>query len=298
VAIASGGSTTLSVAANANGGTLSYRWFRGVSGSGTQLAATTPSFTTPNLTTTTSYWVRVTRDGVVQNSNTATVTIATAPAITAQPVATSIASGGTAQLSVGVSGTAPSIQWYRGVSGITTDPVAGATSALFTTPALTATTSFWARATNPAGFVNSNAAVVTVTADPFEEWRAAQFNAAQLANPAISGATADPDGDGMSNEDEYVFGTLPLHREPPPLAITVTPGNPVSLAFTARQASGAGYAGKARRYALESRTDLVTGNWVPVTGFEDIPGNNQQVTHLALAGPPRAFYRLRAWLSP
>jgi hypothetical protein len=301
VVIASGGNTILSVAGNPAGGTLSYRWFQGTSGFGTEIAGTQGNKSTlsiSNLTTTTRYWVRVTQGGIVQNSNTATVTVATAPAITTQPVSTSIPSGGSAQLSVGVSGTAPSIQWYRGASGITTDPVAGATSAIITTPALATTTSFWARATNPAGFVNSNAAVVTVTADPFEEWRTAQFNSAQLANPAISGATADPDGDGMSNGDEYVFGTLPLNREPAPLAITVTPGNPVSLAFTAKLASGAGYAGKTRRYALESRTGLVTGGWTPVTGFEDIAGNNQLVTHLAVGGAPRAFYRLRVWLSP
>jgi hypothetical protein len=304
VAIANNTSTTLSVVGNANGGTLTYRWFRGTSGSGNAITGTAgagPSYTTPlhsTANTPASYWVRVTRDGIVKNSNTATVTIATAPAITDQPDSTTIPSGGSAQLSVGVSGTAPSIQWYRGASGVTGDPVAGATTPVFITPPLTATTSFWARATNPAGSVDSNAAVVTVTADPFEEWRTAQFNAAQLANPAISGPGADPDGDGISNQDEHVFGTLPLVREASPLSITLTPGHPVSLAFTARLASGPGYAGKTRHYALESRTDLVAGTWTPIAGFENIAGNNQPVTHVGPAGPPRAFYQLRVWLTP
>ncbi|HEY9247598.1 MAG TPA: hypothetical protein VIO38_00625, partial [Rariglobus sp.] len=39
----------------------------------------------------------------------------------------------------------------------------------------------------------------------FSEWQAASFTPGQLADPAISAATADPDGDGMANLHEYVF---------------------------------------------------------------------------------------------
>ena len=47
---------------------------------------------------------------------------------------------------------------------LTSSPVGGATSASFTTPALTATSSYWARVTNSAGSANSASATVTVTA--------------------------------------------------------------------------------------------------------------------------------------
>jgi len=302
VAIANDTSTTLSVVGNANGSTLTYRWFRGTSGSGTQIsggAGAGSSFTTPNLTTATSYWVRVTRDGVIQNSNTATVSIATAPAITTQPISTTIPGGTTATLTIGTSGTSPSIQWFRGTSPSTATPIAGATSTSFTTPTLTTTTSYWAQATNAAGTANSNTATVTVSAaaDPFEEWKTSQFNSAQLSNPQISGATADPDGDRMVNQDEYVFGTSPLTPEPSPLTFSTSSGD-LSLGFTARQATGPGYGGKTRHYSLETRSDLAPGTWTPIVGFADVVGGNQPVTYSAPATPPRAFYTLRVWLAP
>lgn len=42
-----------------------------------------------------------------------------------------------------------------------------------------------------------------------DSWRTTQFDAAALANPAISGDAADPDADGMSNLLEYAFGMNP-----------------------------------------------------------------------------------------
>jgi hypothetical protein len=304
VAIASGTSTTLSVTGNPAGQTLTYRWFSGTSGSGTAIsgaAGAGPSYTTPVLNgsnTPANYWVRVTRNGVSQNSNTATVTLATAPSITSQPQPDTIASGASAQLTVGVSGTAPDIQWFRGAAGVTTDPVAGATTATFITPPLTTTTSFWARATNAAGSANSNAAVITVTADPFEEWRTAHFTPAQLADPQISGAAADPEGDGVTNQDEHVFGTHPLASDPPLLTLAPDASGALVLTFTARAATGPGYAGRTRHHALETRTDLATGSWTAVPGYADVPGVGQTVSHIIPPSSGRAFYTLRVWLSP
>ncbi|RYD73058.1 MAG: hypothetical protein EOP84_22140 [Verrucomicrobiaceae bacterium] len=307
VAVASGTKATLSVTGDPNGGTLTYRWYKGISGNEIDpipnAAGAGPSYTTPQNQTASNtpanFWVKVTKNGVSQNSNTTTVTIATSsPAITTQPASTTIPSGTTATLTVGVSGSSPTIQWYRGNAGVTTNPVSGATSTTFTTPALTTTTSYWARATNGLGTASSNAATVTIgVADPFEEWRASQFNSTQLANPQISGPTADPDGDGIPNQDEYVFGTSPLTREQSPLTFSINNGT-LSLGFTARQATGPGYSSKTRHYSLETRSTLTSGSWTPVTGFSDIVGNNQPVTHSTPAAVPRAFYTLRVWLTP
>jgi formylglycine-generating enzyme required for sulfatase activity len=90
------------------------------------------------------------------------VTEIIAPAITTQPLAVAINSGETATLTVAASGSESTFQWYIGNSGVASSPVGGATSASFTTPALTATTTYWVRASNRAGTVDSNAATVTV----------------------------------------------------------------------------------------------------------------------------------------
>jgi hypothetical protein len=52
-------------------------------------------------------------------------------------------------------------QWYRGPSGSTRFPIAGATSATLTTPAITAPTPFWVRVTNACGSRDSATAVVS-----------------------------------------------------------------------------------------------------------------------------------------
>jgi formylglycine-generating enzyme required for sulfatase activity len=65
-------------------------------------------------------------------------------------------------LTVAASGPAPlTYQWYQGAVGTTTSPV-GTYSATLTTPALTATTSYWVRVSNSAGNVNSTLTTVTV----------------------------------------------------------------------------------------------------------------------------------------
>lgn len=87
-----------------------------------------------------------------------------APTITTHPSSQTITSGGTASLTVAASGSpTPTYQWYEGASGNTASPVSGAASANFTTPALTTTSSYWARATNSQGTADSNTAVITVS---------------------------------------------------------------------------------------------------------------------------------------
>ena len=85
------------------------------------------------------------------------------PAITTQPVGPEIASGQTATLTVVASGSGSlSYQWYQGPSGTSTNAISGATSSSYTTPALTATTSYWVQVTDANGSSASNTAVVLI----------------------------------------------------------------------------------------------------------------------------------------
>jgi hypothetical protein len=165
VSIAPNTSTTLNVGVTGTA-PLFVQWYRGQTGNTTQPVGTGNSYTTPNLTTTTSYWARVTNDCGFDNSETATVTVqpCTAPTITTQSPTQNIQPNGTATLTVTAGGTSPfTFQWYRGNAGDTSNPV-GTNSASFTTPALQATTTYWVRITNCGGSINSAAMLVNVGA--------------------------------------------------------------------------------------------------------------------------------------
>ncbi len=86
----------------------------------------------------------------------------TPPKIKVQPMSVSIVAGKKAILRVKASG-ATTYQWYKGISGVITSPVRGATTATFTTPSVKITSSYWVRVTNAGGSTNSKTVVVRVT---------------------------------------------------------------------------------------------------------------------------------------
>ena len=108
------------------------------------------------------------------------------PAVIIQPLASqTISRGATATLTVTAAAyPAPTYQWYQGESGNTLKPVAGATSASFTTPALTFSTSYWVRATNSQGMADSNTASISVTIPPSTN--------ANLTNLVLGAGTLSP----------------------------------------------------------------------------------------------------------
>jgi hypothetical protein len=83
------------------------------------------------------------------------------PRINQQPSATTVAKGKKVTLRV-LASSAASYQWYKGKTGITSNPVRGATAAKFTTPALKANTSYWVRVTNAEGTADSKTVLVKV----------------------------------------------------------------------------------------------------------------------------------------
>ena len=55
----------------------------------------------------------------------------------------------------------------------------------------------------------TQSAAVTIQDKPFDAWRFAAFTGPELANAAISGENADPDGDALPNLVEYALGLDP-----------------------------------------------------------------------------------------
>jgi predicted outer membrane repeat protein len=151
----------------ASGYGLRYQWYLGNSGDVSQpiTGATGNSYTTPELGTTASYWVRVENALGFVDSQTATATVVPI-IITVQPASTVAAIGATATLSVTASGKGLTYQWYQGASGDMTHPMEGANQPVFTTPALSETSSFWVKVTGVYGMLDSDAATVTVMVDP------------------------------------------------------------------------------------------------------------------------------------
>ncbi|HYC60124.1 MAG TPA: hypothetical protein VEK79_11225 [Thermoanaerobaculia bacterium] len=169
--IFSGQTRTLTVSASGTA-PFSYQWYRGNSGDDDNPVGTNSSqFTTPPLTETTSYWVKVSgcTPAVSANSNTVTVTVdeCPEPGITSQPQNKNIATNTSTTLSVAAQGGAPfSYQWYRGEQGDITNPV-GTNSPNFNTGNLTQTTSYWVKVTNVCGLhAISQTATVTIQACP------------------------------------------------------------------------------------------------------------------------------------
>jgi alkaline phosphatase D len=134
-------------------------------------------------------------------------------------------------------------------------------------------------------------------------WRAANFSPVELDNPLISGGTADPDGDGFTNDDEYRFQTDPRDAASRPLlsgAIT-NDGGLLRADFSSSYPLDA----DGDSLFVESSTDLETWTRLPSNSFTEISRDNLPATGTSritirlnqpLPGPdPKTFYRA-GWL--
>ena len=71
----------------------------------------------------------------------------------------------------------------------------------------------------------------------------------------------------------------------------VSSNNQKHVSFLARRAEGPGDEGMSRRYSLESRASVTGGNWLGVTNYTDIPGDNQVVDYVTAGPGASAFFR-------
>ena len=100
-----------------------------------------------------------------------------------------------------------------------------------------------------------------------------------------AGALDDPDGDGISNRDEFFGGTDPLNAASATRIVRVQiEDGDVRLFFTS--VTG-------RAYRIECSDEMIAGRWTPV--LENILGHGGivEARHRADGGARNLFYRVR-----
>jgi hypothetical protein len=88
------------------------------------------------------------------------------PVISAFPADVVVGLGESAVLNVAATGTGLTYQWFKGQTGDTSQPIAGAIAGSYTTDLITGTTTYWVRVTGPAGVVNSGTVTVQLSIAP------------------------------------------------------------------------------------------------------------------------------------
>ncbi|MDR6941875.1 Ig-like domain-containing protein [Mucilaginibacter pocheonensis] len=202
-----GNSATL--VATAPGGT--YKWFDAAS-DGTELF-TGPIFKTPPLTTTTTYYVQVTKSGITSSRKAVTVNITPTPAAPQVDISPACA-GGTATLTA--SGSTGTYKWYDA-------PIGGTlleTKAVYVTPVLNADKSYYVQTTvngctsprtqvdvkvSQAPHVTSAATGIICSGTPLDytitaDIPATTFSWSRAAVAGISNPAATAETDGPINE--------------------------------------------------------------------------------------------------
>jgi hypothetical protein len=108
---------------------------------------------------------------------------------------------------------------------------------------------------------------------------------------------ADPDGDMLTNIQEYIFGTLPTSSQAPLLALSSLNSGNLTISFFGKEASGTGYTSLSRHYRVEKTLSLSSPDWQPLTGYEDITAGNSTISITEpTSGQGKSFYRLKSWL--
>jgi hypothetical protein len=101
-------------------------------------------------------------------------------------------------------------------TGLSLDAASGIISG---TPTATGTTKVTLRTANSAGSASMILTLMVVDRVPamtIDQWRIATFGAS-ATDPSIAGDSADPDGDGYSNLQEYLYGSNPLDPSSVPI---------------------------------------------------------------------------------
>ena len=123
-------------------------------------------------------------------------------------------------------------------------------------------------------------------------WRQTYFSSSENTGTAADGA--DPDDDGVTNANEYIFGSNPTTSDGGALLRIAANAGISTLTFTAQAALGTGYTGVNRSYTIETTSNLIDpSSWIAIDGYSDIPGSGQIVSVIPATNAGRSFYRLK-----
>ncbi|PZR40732.1 MAG: hypothetical protein DI538_03380, partial [Azospira oryzae] len=149
------GTLTLTATGGTNG---QYRWYLAATG-GTAIAGqNSNTYTTPSLTSTTTYYVSLNNGSCESTRTPVTATIDTPPAA---PTVTGNASCTASALTLTAAGGASGqYRWYTDAS--TGSPIAGELNATYTTPTLTSTTTYYVAVNNGTCESSRTAVVATI----------------------------------------------------------------------------------------------------------------------------------------
>lgn len=181
-------------------------------------------------------------------------------------------------------------------SGYTDISAGSITGTTFTdSTAVNGTTYYYVVAAVNAGGTGANSNEVSatpVTANLYAAWKSLKFTAPELLDSAVSGNTADPDKDGLSNLLEYATGTEPKTANSS--SVTVAPVSGV-LNLTFNRILDAKLT-----YTVKGTDNLVTGFTTTAATYDGLTaGTTTYVdTGFPLATNPRRFLRLEVTLAP
>ncbi len=119
---------------------------------------------------------------------------------------------------------------------------------------------------------------------PYAAWQSARFTPLALADPLISGPSADPDLDGLANIIEFAFGLNPNSGA----SMTIPAAMPVGENFVVSFTQPAGVGGIV--YMAEWSPTMAVGSWLPV------PDSGAGAVHtfsVPICDRPAMFMRLK-----
>ena len=210
------------------------------------------------------------------------------PVITNHPLDTTVTSVNQTTLEVGASGKSVKYQWYKGESGVTSAPVDGANDKFLKIGPLREDSGYWVQISNDSGSVNSQTATVKVV-DDYTSWAQQQFG----LNSELNAPKEDNDGDGLTNEQEFLIGSSPVEQSLDSEAKISIKDTLIQLSFLTKPAQGDGYVGLERVYSVEESNDVSMDSWKAVPGYQNIVGNGQKIILSKSINDVKKYYRLK-----